>query len=170
MIATRITALVQDAPVIDGATIEELAAALVAVALGEVTARPARAALACAIEAVVDHLAAGMVDPGIALPALAMACATLADADAASLAVEAARFEVETLLPRPGTPRRGGPDVPLTALTRAIAAPPPALARRAARLGRVVDAVAASAEAHAAVGAARAALLAQPRTATTNLR
>ena len=68
----------------------------------------------------------GLVDAGIALPPLAMACATLADGIRGKLgeaALEAARYEIDTLLPLPDkaprAPTLGAPDVPLISLTRA---------------------------------------------------
>jgi len=48
-----------------------------------------------------------------------MACATLVDARATEPALEAARFEIETLLPVPDKPPKlAAPDVPLTSLRR----------------------------------------------------
>jgi hypothetical protein len=53
--------------------------------------------LAAAIARVLRGVAAGAIDPGVALPELAEACATLPFAD--DSVREAARYRVETLLP-----------------------------------------------------------------------
>ena len=103
MIEPLITRLVQEAPVLDAAVIAELT--------GELRAdgRP----LAEAIARVVELVGARRIDAGIALPALAMACATLCDPRLTEREREAARYEIETLLPVPGKP-----DVPLTSVSR----------------------------------------------------
>lgn len=105
-----ITKLVQDAPALDRSTIDELVAAL------RRDARP----LARSIAKVVELVGEDLVDAGIALPALAMACHTLCDARADEAAREAARFEIETLLPVPDAvgarPHFVVPDVPVTRL------------------------------------------------------
>jgi hypothetical protein len=104
-----ITRLVQEAPVLDAGVIAELTAAL------RTDGRP----LALLIADVVTRVAAATIDPGIALPALAMACATLLDPRLSSREHDAARFEIETLLPVPGKPPViAAPDVPLSQLTR----------------------------------------------------
>jgi hypothetical protein len=107
-----ITALVQAAPAADPLIIDELVERL-----GGLRS-PLGAAIARVVELVGEH----RVDPGIALPALAMACATLADGVRGTLSdreLEAARYEIETLLPVPDRPpSRVAPDVPLTALRR----------------------------------------------------
>jgi hypothetical protein len=58
----------------------------------------------------------------VALPALAMACATLGDGVRGKLGdreLEAARFEIDTLMPVPDRPRAiATPDVPLSAVRR----------------------------------------------------
>lgn len=109
MIEPLITRLVQEAPALDAKTVAELAQAL------RSDGRP----LARAIADVVERVAAGSIDPGIALPALAMACATLCDPRLTDREHEAARFEIETLLPVPGSaPIVAAPDVPITALKR----------------------------------------------------
>lgn len=115
-----ITTLVQQAPAIDRAVVDQL--------LGELAR--ADTPLARAIAEVVELVAAGRVDPGIALPALAMACTTLAGVVAGTLGAreaEAARYEIETLLPVPGAPpaRPQAPDVELGALTRLTRGRPP---------------------------------------------
>lgn len=108
-----ITQLVQTAPALDPAVVEALAADL----------RGIGSPLALAIARVVELVGEGLVDPGIALPPLAMACATLAAGIRGTLgepALEAARFEIETLLPLPTqAPRIAAPDVPIASLRRA---------------------------------------------------
>ncbi len=108
-IEARITRLVQEAPVLDAGVIGELAAALRA------DARP----LAIAIARVIELVGHGAIDAGIALPALAMACGTLCDRRLTDREHEAARFEIETLLPVPSKPPSPiAPDVPLSSLKR----------------------------------------------------
>ena len=59
------------------------------------------------------------IDPAISLPALAMACGTLCDPRLTERELEAARFEIETLLPLPSkAPVVSAPDVPLSSLSR----------------------------------------------------
>ena len=94
-----ITSLVQSAPVLESATIDALVGAL------RRDGRP----LARSIAKVVELVGEQLVDAGIALPALAMACATLGDARLGDAEREAARFEIETLLP---VPDHGGPKPP----------------------------------------------------------
>ena len=107
-----ITELVQRAPELDRERIAELVAEL----------RAIETPLARSLAEVVELVGAGRIDPGIALPPLAMACATLADGLRGRLgtaALEAARYEIETLLPVPGkAPAIAAPDVPLDALSR----------------------------------------------------
>ena len=111
-IETLITELVQSAPELDAAVIAELTSAL----------RTTGAPLALAIARVVELVGQRTVDAGIALPALAMACGTLEDPRLTEREREAARFEIETLLPLPDTskkpPTLTAPDVPLTSLRR----------------------------------------------------
>ncbi|HWU87939.1 MAG TPA: hypothetical protein VN253_11720 [Kofleriaceae bacterium] len=98
-----ITRLVQEAPAIDGTVVAELIERL----------RGIGAPLALSIARVVELVAEGRIAPGISLPHLAMSCATLTGGVAGRLpprALEAARYEIETLLPVP--------DVPLAALKR----------------------------------------------------
>lgn len=111
-----ITRLVQEAPAQDAAVVEELVTRL----------RSVGSPLALSIARIVELLAEDLVDPGIALPHLAMACATLADGLAGKLTereLEAARYEIDTLPPVPdhesGSRMRViVPDVPLRSLTR----------------------------------------------------
>ena len=106
MIEASITQLVQSAPALDPQVIETLVDEL----------RANGSPLALSIARVVELVGEGLVDPGIALPALASACATLVHTPAAH---EAARYEIETLLPVPDkAPKLAVPDVPLTSLSR----------------------------------------------------
>ena len=106
-----ITKLVHDAPVLDGRTVDDLVTAR------RRDARP----LARSIAKVVELVGEQLIDPGIALPALAMACHTLCDARLGDREREAARFEIETLMPLPdhggaAPPKFVIPDVPVTRL------------------------------------------------------
>lgn len=108
-----VTQLVQEAPVLDPAVAAELVERL----------RRIGSPLARSIAQIVELVAGGQVAPGVALPHLAMACASLADGVAGRLTereLEAARYEIDTLLPVPGAPGRPVrvPDVPISALTR----------------------------------------------------
>lgn len=116
-IEALITHLVQAAPVLDTATADELVERL----------RLVGSPLARSIARVVELVAEQLVSPGIALPPLAMACTTLVDGVRGKLpasALEAARFEIETLMPVPDRPepqrppKIAAPDVPLTSLQR----------------------------------------------------
>lgn len=111
MIAPLITRLVHEAPARDAAVIRDLVAAL----------RADGSPLALVIARVVELVDQGQVDPGIALPALAMAVATLEDPRLGEREHAAARYEIETLLPVPAQSRPApiaAPDVPLIALSR----------------------------------------------------
>ena len=116
VIEDAITSLVQGAPAIDVAIAESLVTALRRIA-GD--AEP----LARSVASVLEHVLAGRVDPGIALPPLAMACNTLQGALDNKLSIrelEAARYEIDTLLPLPAAdkPTITAPDVPLARLHR----------------------------------------------------
>lgn len=77
-----------------------------------------RTSLACAMERCLELIGEGLVDAGVALPALAMAAHS---ARATHLpAVAAARYEIETLLPIPGkaTAIKKRVDVPAASLVR----------------------------------------------------
>jgi len=102
-IEALITELVRAAPVCAPAVVDELTGELRGI--GAPVAQP----LARSIARVVELVAEQLVDPGIALPALAMACATLADGLCGRLGereLEAARYEIETLMPLPEPRRR----------------------------------------------------------------
>jgi hypothetical protein len=111
-IEALITRLVQAAPVADPAIVVALVDRLHRVG----------SPLARSIARIVELVAEQLVDPGVALPALAMACATLADGVRGRLgerALEAARYEIDTLQPVPDRPPAiAAPDVPLRALIR----------------------------------------------------
>jgi hypothetical protein len=105
-IEPAITKLVQEAPYRDATTIETLRTALWSVGTP----------LALSIARIVEYVAEDLVDPGVALPALAEACATLVagiDGKVDDLALEAARYRIDTLEPMPDLP-----DVPVGALRR----------------------------------------------------
>jgi hypothetical protein len=106
VIELSITRLVQSAPTLDQEVIDTLLVEL----------RANGSPLALSIARVVELVGEGLVDPGIALPALASACSTLLHSPTAH---EAARYEIETLLPVPDkAPKLVVPDVPLTSLSR----------------------------------------------------
>jgi hypothetical protein len=110
-IEAAITGLVQQAPALDAATLDELVRKL----------RGVGSPLALAIARVVELVGTGRVDAGVALPALAMACATLGDGLRGRVSereLEAARYEVETLLPLPDREKPVVPDVPVDGLIR----------------------------------------------------
>lgn len=110
-IESLITRLVQIAPARDETVIDALLEAL----------RRDGRMLALSIARVVELVGDELVDQGIALPPLAMACATLCDPRLGEPEREAARFEIETLMPVPDRTRPviAAPDVPLTSLTSA---------------------------------------------------
>lgn len=111
-----VTRLIQEAPAMDEAVVAELVERL----------RWVGSPLAASIARIVELVAEGLIAPGVALPHLAMSCATLAGGVAGRFSareLEAARHEIETLLPVPDAP--GGrayrvqvPEVPASALTR----------------------------------------------------
>jgi hypothetical protein len=115
-----ITRLVREAPAVDEAVAGELIERLRAI-------RGIASPLALSIARIVELVAEQLVAPGAALPHLAMSCATLAGGVAGRLSareLEAARYEVDTLLPVPDLPPDRQPyhvrvpDVPLAALIR----------------------------------------------------
>jgi len=112
VIEPLITRLVREAPVIDPDVVAELRLAL------ERDGAP----LARSISRVLELVGEQLVDPGIALPALAMATATLTAAIRGELGereLEAARYEIDTLIPVPDPPRAVVmPQVPVASLRR----------------------------------------------------
>jgi hypothetical protein len=111
MIEPLITRLVQQAPEIDPTVLGALRGSLEAIGTP----------LARSIWRILELCADELVDPGIALPALAEACAALvagARGDVDDKVLEAARYQIDTLQPVPDRPRITEPDVPLTSLKR----------------------------------------------------
>ncbi len=106
------TALVQQAPDLDAGTLAQLIDELRAVG----------SPLALSIARIYELVEIDVVDPAIALPALAEACATLVAGIAGRLGereLEAARYQIETLEPVPDKPPRvQTPDVPLSQLRK----------------------------------------------------
>ncbi|HEX5058290.1 MAG TPA: hypothetical protein VFV99_02970 [Kofleriaceae bacterium] len=106
------TALVQQAPDLDPRTIAELRDQLWAVG----------SPLALAIARIYELVDIDVVDPAIALPALAEACATLVagiEGRVGERELEAARYQIDTLEPVPDKPPRvAAPDVPITKLRK----------------------------------------------------
>lgn len=101
------TRLVQEAPAIDHLVVEDLR--------GELWAQGSP--LALSIARIIELVSEGLVNPAIALPALAEACATLvASKDPKVLA--AAQYQIETLQPVPDRPHIAAPDVPLHTLRK----------------------------------------------------
>ncbi len=85
-----ITKLIHEAPHLDSTTVDKLQAAL-----GDMGTPLARS-----IARIVDFLAQGRVDPGVALPALAEACAALVSSSTEAV-LRAAQYQVDTLEPKP---------------------------------------------------------------------
>ena len=108
----RVTQLVQSAPDFAPGAIDALIDDL----------RRIGSQLALAIARVLELVALQLVDPGLALPPLAMACATLVGGIRGELGereLEAARYEIDTLIPVPDPPRVVVlPEVPVSALRR----------------------------------------------------
>jgi hypothetical protein len=112
MLVDTATRLVQQAPALDPALLAQF--------VGELRAdgRP----LALAIAAVAE-LVGTRIDPGVALPAIAMACSTLCDPKSGDRELEAARYEIDTLLPIDRADARvdiadSRVDVPVTSLRK----------------------------------------------------
>ena len=106
------TALVQQAPALDADTLAQLRDELHAVG----------SPLALSIARIYELVEIDVVDPAIALPALAEACATLVagiEGKVGERVLEAARYQIDTLQPVPDKPPRvAAPDVPLTSLRK----------------------------------------------------
>jgi len=111
-IEIAITKLVQEAPARDRKTVDGLIAELRAVG------SPLSLVIARTVEYVDDDL----VDPGIALPALAEACATLVAGirgEVDQRVLSAAEYQIATLEPMPDRPPKiATPDVSITQLKR----------------------------------------------------
>ncbi len=105
-------ALVQQAPALDPDVLAHLRDELHAVG----------SPLALAIARIYELVERDLVDPAIALPALAEACATLVagiEGRVDERVLEAARYQIDTLEPVPDKPARvDTPDVPLTSLRK----------------------------------------------------
>ena len=112
MIADLATTLVQTAPDLDPLTVGALRRALDDVG----------SPLALSISRIVELVAEQLVDPGIALPAIAEACATLEAGirgEVDDKVLEAARYQIDTLEPVPDrSPQLVAPDVPLSHVRR----------------------------------------------------
>jgi hypothetical protein len=111
-IETLSIALVQQAPALDPETLAQVRDELQAVG----------SPLALAIARIYELVEMNVVDPAIALPALAEACATLVagiEGRVDARVLEAARYQIDTLQPVPDKPPRvAAPDVPLTSLRK----------------------------------------------------
>ena len=107
-IEPAITKLVRDAPARDAATVTALGDAL----------RSIGSPLALSIARILEYVDDDLVDPGVALPAIAEACSALVDPRADARSLEAARYRVDTLEPRPDVPKIATPDVPVGDLIR----------------------------------------------------
>ncbi len=138
-----ITDLVRAAPDLTSVAVEACARDALRLALGLHATAPDAAQLALAIERTLDGIADGVIAQGVGLPALAMAADTLHRGLVAGprrpvAAIDASRFELETLFPllgqAPASPR--GVDVALARLSPTLALTSPDAARaRARRLG-----------------------------------
>ncbi|MFT3692938.1 MAG: hypothetical protein QM831_07345 [Kofleriaceae bacterium] len=117
-IEPAITKLVREAPSRDRATVDALIADL----------REVGSKLSLVIARTLEYLDDDLIDPAIALPALAEACNTLVlgvqgKLDAKSLA--AAEYQIATLEPMPDKPPKiATPDVSVIQLNRKKPAPP----------------------------------------------
>jgi hypothetical protein len=111
-IEPAITRLVREAPKRDHATVTALIADL-----HEVGSK-----LALVIARTLEYLVDDLVDPGIALPALAEACATLVAGvrgEVDQRVLDAATYQIATLEPMPDRPPKiAAPDVPLADVIR----------------------------------------------------
>jgi hypothetical protein len=110
-IEPAITKLVHDAPARDAETVRALGEAL----------RSVGSPLALSIARILEYVDDDLVDPGLALPALAEACAALVDGRADARSLDAARYRIDTLEPRPDvpiSPLAAMPDVPASELIR----------------------------------------------------
>jgi hypothetical protein len=112
VIETLSTRIVREAPAIDPTHIEAMRFEL------QYIGSP----LALTISRIYELVGEGLVDPAIALPALAEACATLVSGmrgEVGESVLEAARYQIDTLTPLPDKPPKiGTPDVPLISLKK----------------------------------------------------
>jgi hypothetical protein len=112
LIEPQITRLVQEAPRRDAATVTALLAGL----------RDVGSPLALVIARTLEYLDDDLVDPGIALPALAEACATLVAGVRGTVdqrVLDAATYQISTLEPMPDRPPKiATPDVDITRLRK----------------------------------------------------
>ena len=118
-IEPAITKLVHEAPDRDAATMQLLLTAL----------REVGSPLALVIARTVEYVDEGLVDPGIALLALAEACATLVAGVRGHVdqrVLDAATYQIATLEPMPDRP----PKIATFALLLAVASSTPLYARR----------------------------------------
>ena len=104
--------LVQDAPDLAPAIVDELCAALQTIG----------SPLALTIARIVELVGEQLIDPAISLPAIAEACATCAAGVRGTVderVLEAARYQIDTLTPLPDKPPRvAAPDVHVIDLVR----------------------------------------------------
>ncbi len=103
----------RDAPARDAETVRALGEAL----------RSVGSPLALSIARILEYVDDDLVDPGLALPALAEACAALVDGRADARSLDAARYRIDTLEPRPDvpiSPLAAMPDVPASELIRGL--------------------------------------------------
>ena len=111
-IEPAITRLVQEAPARDAKLVAELLADL----------RGVGSPLALVIARILEYLDDDLVDPGIALPALAEACATLVAGvrgEVDQRVLDAATYQIATLEPMPDRPPKiATPDVDASRLRR----------------------------------------------------
>jgi hypothetical protein len=111
-IEPAITRLVQEAPARDAAVVASLVADL----------RDVGSPLALVIAQILEYLDDDLVDPGIALPALAEACATLVAGvrgEVDQRVLDAATYQIATLEPMPDRPPKiATPDVDVLRLNR----------------------------------------------------
>lgn len=111
-IEPAITKLVHEAPARDAATVQALLLAL----------REVGSPLALVIARTVEYVDDDLLDPGIALPALAEACATLVAGVRGVVdqrVLDAATYQIATLEPMPDKPPKiATPDVTVDRITK----------------------------------------------------
>jgi hypothetical protein len=111
-IEPAITKLVHEAPARDAATVQALLLAL----------REVGSPLALVIARTIEYVDDDLLDPGIALPALAEACATLVAGVRGAVdqrVLDAATYQIATLEPMPDKPPKiATPDVTVDRITK----------------------------------------------------